>query len=359
MRSLVQALVARAVTPYDRAMAIYHYFTDPANQFAYSLNTATANTGDALNDFLLKKIGYCQQYAAAMAIMLRQANVPSRVVLGYTHELPDDGGTFTITTNNAHSWVEAYFDGIGWVPFDPTPLAGIADGAANDLPWAKHPRTTGEPLPAVTAQGPSSGAPSSSAASTSSAPAAAAPDGRSLRVPLLATAIVLVLLVLVLLPWGVRQRRRSQRMRRARHGDTDALWAELSDTATDYGYIWSAARTPRQVASWLARPAGPAADRLRELAGAVERVRYAPSPGARSNAKPDVPAVPGDEMPATGRPAGPDAEGARLAADLAAVRAGLRSQRTFGERVRMTLFPASLGWQGPLGVLRSAGRRRH
>ena len=101
-----------------------------------------ATPATQLVDFLQNKVGYCQQYAAAMGVMLRLAGVPARVVLGYTHSVPDASGTFTVTTNDAHAWVEAYFAGVGWVPFDPTPLAGISGGAASDLAWAPHGKST-------------------------------------------------------------------------------------------------------------------------------------------------------------------------------------------------------------------------
>ena len=57
--------------------------------------------------------------------------------------------------------------------------------------------------------------------------------------------IAVIVVALLLVPAFVRWRRRRHRYRLARHGDTDALWAELSDTATDLGYVWSSARTPR------------------------------------------------------------------------------------------------------------------
>src|SRR5664279_5705201 len=68
------------------------------------------------------------------------------------------------------------------------------------------------------------------------------------------TGIAAVIILTALTPWAVRQKRRQRRLRAGRQGDTDALWRELSDTAVDMGYVWSAARTPRQVAAWLARP---------------------------------------------------------------------------------------------------------
>ena len=82
--------------------------------------------------------GYCQQYAAAMGVMLRLAGVPSRVVLGYTHPLPDASGKFTVTTTTRTPGSRRTSPASAGCPFDPTPLAGIAGGAANDLPWAPH-----------------------------------------------------------------------------------------------------------------------------------------------------------------------------------------------------------------------------
>src|SRR5581483_6738275 len=82
---------------------------------------------------------FCQQFAAAMGIMLRVAGVPARVVLGYTHPPVNDNNAFVVTTNNAHAWVEAYFPTIGWVPFDPTPITSAAGAATAEVPWAPRP----------------------------------------------------------------------------------------------------------------------------------------------------------------------------------------------------------------------------
>src|SRR5581483_8729852 len=99
---LVQQIIRGKHTPYDIARAISDYFTTAANGFVYSLQTAPGDSNSALVNFLDQKKGFCQQFAAAMGIMLRVAGVPSRVVLGYTHPLVNDNGAFTVTTNNAH-----------------------------------------------------------------------------------------------------------------------------------------------------------------------------------------------------------------------------------------------------------------
>ena len=64
-----------------------------------------------------------------MALMLRMAGIPARVVSGFSPGAPDldEDGLFTVRDTDAHSWVEVYFVGIGWVPFDPTPSASPAD----------------------------------------------------------------------------------------------------------------------------------------------------------------------------------------------------------------------------------------
>lgn len=342
VRRLVQRLTVAKLAPYAKARAISDYFADPANGFSYSLATASGDSGDQLVDFLKHKVGYCQQYAAAMGVMLRLAGVPARIVLGYTHAVPNVDGRFSVTTNDAHAWVEAYFDGLGWIPFDPTPLAGISGGALNDLAWAPH-RANRPGENTVPTAGQSTGAatasPSASGSAATAGVSGSAGPGPGLVVPLVASGLLALIVTLVLTPGAVRGWRRRQRLRAGRRGDTDALWDELSDTAVDLGYVWSSSRTPRQVAGWLSGPSGQASESLQTLAAAVERSRYAPRGGA-------------------------DADGDRLVDDLSAVRAGLSVNRGPGERLRSWLWPASLGSSGsrwlPSRWLAAAGlRRRH
>ncbi len=306
---LTAGIVAKAQTPYERARAISSFFADPVNGFSYSLQTANGDSGDDLTDFLRNRIGYCQQYAASMAVMLRLAHVPSRVVLGYAHPVPDGSGSFTVTTFDAHAWVEAYFAGIGWVPFDPTPLAGISGGAANDLQWAPHQTSgssTDEPVrPHNSATAPhdrQSAAPLRRHATHKAAP------GISLQVPLTALAVIVLLVAILAVPAAVRWRRRRSRLARVRRGDTEALWAELADTTVDLGYVWSPARTPRQVARWLGSSSDAASEPLRTVTAAVERARYSPD---RSGGRWAGPATrPGRPCRSGGRPrAGPHRAG--------------------------------------------------
>jgi transglutaminase-like putative cysteine protease len=81
-----------------------------------------------LDGFLFEdKIGYCQQFSGAMALMLRMNGIPARVAAGFAPGIYDSTTKeFRVRDLDAHSWVEVYFEGIGWVPFDPTPTAAPA-----------------------------------------------------------------------------------------------------------------------------------------------------------------------------------------------------------------------------------------
>jgi transglutaminase-like putative cysteine protease len=119
---------------YDQVQAIHAYF-DTSNGFTYDTKTATGSDDSALEDFLLRsKVGFCEQYASAMGILLRAAGIPSRVAMGYNIGYPN-GDYRTITTNNAHAWVEVYFPSAGWLPFDPTPRS---DGTTYTPPYAEN-----------------------------------------------------------------------------------------------------------------------------------------------------------------------------------------------------------------------------
>jgi transglutaminase-like putative cysteine protease len=105
---------------YDRATAIQNYLR---NNYGYSLNPPSIEPNDPIGSFLFKsKEGYCEYFAAAMVLMLRTVQVPARIVNGFqTGSFNRLGGDFIVRARDAHSWVEVYFPGYGWFPFDPTP----------------------------------------------------------------------------------------------------------------------------------------------------------------------------------------------------------------------------------------------
>ncbi len=163
VRTLAQDLTRNARTDYDRTMAIRNWLHKDGG-FRYRLATEGTGQGDPLVDFLFNgKTGFCEQFASSMAAMLRAVNVPSRVAVGFTSGYAN-GNYQSITTNDAHAWVEVFFNGLGWVPFDPTPFPDDR-GTENPYEQPQQDTTSGAATPT-----PSSTQPSQ-APTTSSRPA--------------------------------------------------------------------------------------------------------------------------------------------------------------------------------------------
>lgn len=120
--ALSEQLTASKDNNFDKATEIWRYFT-AENGFTYDTQTAEAADSDALADFVLNgKRGFCEQFASAMAVMLRSQGIPSRVAVGFTTGYTT-ADYRAITSQDAHAWVEVYFGDYGWVSFDPTPLS--------------------------------------------------------------------------------------------------------------------------------------------------------------------------------------------------------------------------------------------
>jgi len=135
--NIVNALDFRDRDPYHVADAIRRYFRTTGG-FQYDTDVRGMCTGENLIDcFLQKKRGYCEYFATSMVMMLRTQQIPSRYVVGYlpgrseqVAGFDEDNQPTTITQrvverSASHAWVEVYFPGYGWVPFDPTP--GLED----------------------------------------------------------------------------------------------------------------------------------------------------------------------------------------------------------------------------------------
>jgi hypothetical protein len=120
-RALAEQITEGAATPYDKVIAIRDYLltTYPYDYFP----PPQAPNTDAVDQFLfVDQRGICEHFVSAMVVMLRSLNIPARLVAGYGS---GDYNPFTnyyeVRANDAHAWVEVYFPGRGWVPFDPTP----------------------------------------------------------------------------------------------------------------------------------------------------------------------------------------------------------------------------------------------
>jgi len=130
---LAQKITATADNPFDKAIVMESYLQ---RNFSYTLNLVGKPSADPLAHFLfVTKAGHCEYFASAMAVMLRTLGIPSREVNGFLPgEYNDVAGDYIVRASDAHSWVEAYFPGSGWITFDPTPASeGVQSGLFSRL----------------------------------------------------------------------------------------------------------------------------------------------------------------------------------------------------------------------------------
>jgi transglutaminase-like putative cysteine protease len=139
IQQFARRITASARNPFDKAVAMESHLR---NNFTYTLNLTGKLGDDPLAHFLFEThAGHCEYFASAMAIMLRTLGIPSREVNGFLPgEFNDVAGDYIVRASDAHSWVEAYFPGSGWVTFDPTPPAsgdagGLLSRMALYLDW--------------------------------------------------------------------------------------------------------------------------------------------------------------------------------------------------------------------------------
>lgn len=118
--ALARKITQFSENPYDKTLALESYLR---TNFGYTLKLAGKPGANPLAQFLfVTKAGHCEYFASAMAVMLRTLGIPSREVNGFLPgEYNDVGGDYIVRARDAHSWVEAYFPGSGWLTFDPTP----------------------------------------------------------------------------------------------------------------------------------------------------------------------------------------------------------------------------------------------
>lgn len=355
VQARVNELISDQETDYDKVRAIYDSFSTE-NGFVYNLATQGNGSASEIAAFLENKVGYCQQYAAAMVWMVRAAGIPARVAFGFTRGTAVDENTYQITNRNAHAWAEVYLDGFGWVPFDATPAANV-QGAARSA-WAPDVDRP-EPEPSSSAGAAAPGTQSSAAPGRAERPERA-DDGATAAVdegvvpddgswtPLLVAAGIALIIAILLIPAFrrvvVRRRRHAAttgapapivtgtggavsditvttESARARE-DAHAAWDELIDTMVDFRVPVDPTETPRVTTRRLVKDtvlSGAAAEAASLLGKAEERARYARRP----------------------------MQGAELTAALRQVRAGLAGTATFRTKARAALLPPSvlLNWR--------------
>ncbi|GAA4906013.1 transglutaminaseTgpA domain-containing protein [Streptomonospora salina] len=296
---LAASITSGADTAYDQAVALQEWFTE-RDRFTYDLTPPSVPDGeDPLSYFLFdNRVGYCEQFAGAMALLARQAGIPARVAIGYTSGTATGDGTWEVTESDAHAWPELYFEDAGWLRFEPTPsspggqgtatVPDYADGAPSapqdgSAPGRQEPQDDGGAGASAEPE-----APGASAASES--PAAEEDEGRGGlaggvgdgRGPGWWAALVLTaVLACALLPALARFLLRRTRWVRAGSATqrARAAWRELRDDSRDLGLAWSAAESPRAVAQRLSEDPGlpeQARAALWRLAMGEETARYSP-----------------------------------------------------------------------------------
>jgi len=136
IRTFAAEITANAVTPYDKVKAIERYLSET---YTYTNSPAKGKNEDFVYQFLFEiQEGYCDYFSTAMAVLTRSIGMPSRWVKGFSSgnsqldEMIERGmsrsaierisgpDTYSVRNSDAHSWVEVYFPGYGWIPFEPT-----------------------------------------------------------------------------------------------------------------------------------------------------------------------------------------------------------------------------------------------
>ena len=268
-------LTARARSPYEATLVLERWFRNRGG-FRYEEHPPASVSNPPLVDFVeVTRAGYCQHYAGAMALMLRTLGVPARVAVGFTAGTWK-AGVWTVTDQQAHAWVEAWFAGYGWLAFDPTPGRGTLSAVytlASDSADAVRALGTGRFLD-FSPQQPTPGAP---------AAPVAADAADTTAVPWW---LVAALLAPVALTLGIVGAKRARRVRRLRDGDPRRLAAgvrsELVGALVDRGAALAPDATPTELRRTAERV-------LRipvlSLTDAIAEARYGPEARARSAAE--------------------------------------------------------------------------
>lgn len=272
---------ADATTDYDRAVALQRFLRD-GDEFTYDLE-ASAEGDDTLSEFLFEtRTGYCQHFASAMAVMARDLGIPSRVVVGFLDGRATGSGTWEFSAHGLHSWPELYFEGAGWVRFEPTPQRAASVPEYTRDQTESTPEPTPETSPSQTPTQPTPSLPDETVTPEQTPPDETdANDGAPLRLLAVVGSALLVLAALAGAPAMIRSARRRRHCAEGAEG----AWEELRHSCRDHGLGWVSARSPRATAQafveeWSAGPTALAEDAVRDLdtlVRAVERERYAPS----------------------------------------------------------------------------------
>ncbi|MET7642711.1 DUF3488 and transglutaminase-like domain-containing protein [Streptomyces sp. NPDC005426] len=333
VRNTADEVTKGAANAYEQAVKLQNYFASEGG-FTYDTSVNSGTGSAAIGRFLKDRRGFCVHFSFTMAAMARTLGIPARVAVGFTPGTAQSDGSVSVGLRDAHAWPELYFEGVGWTRFEPTPTRGSTPSYT--VPDAPTGDSADPALPEANASAavPASPSPSDSCPAqmrrqgecgSSALPGAAAPTdtGTPAGTVLGVVLVTVLVLLLPLLPmfWRIRVRARRLGSSTGRTpadatARTLAAWQEITDTAWDHGIEPDESRTPRKAAARVVeagRLDTEAAAAVHRVAGAVERVLYAPDP-----------------QPVSG-----------LGEDAQAVRAGLRGSADRFTRLRAVVAPRS------------------
>ena len=269
---LARRVAGEHSAPRAKVAAIKQYLRQ---EYRYTLVPTPTTSGQALGVFLFdSREGHCEYFATALAVMLRAEGVPARLVNGfYGGDFNAVGGFIAVRQTHAHSWVEAWMPGEGWVRFDATPAGQVAarsSGAIGLLSDALQAKwyglvldyDLGSQVKGVRAVGRQVATIGGPAASATAAPGV----------------VGAVVLVITLIGAGVLASRVSRgwlvgRARRDR--GIAAVHRRARQLVTKKGWEVPPSMPPVEAARWLREEAGEGALPLEELAWLLYRARYA------------------------------------------------------------------------------------
>jgi transglutaminase-like putative cysteine protease len=327
LTKLARQITSGAKSPYQMATKLQDYFLD-SGKFSYELNVNLPNGIRGLTEFLYDThTGYCQQFAFAMAGLARLVGIPSRIAVGYTAGTRQGKGIWKVTTADAHAWPELYFNGMGWLRFEPTPGGATGQGTATVPQYAGGAPPALGKAPTTVPTNQSTGKLGKGASANlfhlhhpdvgGGGAAAAIGRGNSI-IPWVLLILAIVAALALIAPLTARSLIRSRRLRAT--GDAalaHAAWRELRDDLADYGLACRPSESERATAARIEAalqldPAAAAA--LMRIVSAEERARYATAPQPSRT----------------------------LRADSAAVRRALAQEADWPVRCRARLMPASM-----------------
>ena len=263
---IVSGLQPNQRDPYRIAVAVQDYLYQSGG-FVYNTDVRglCEDNSQQVDCFLKSRQGYCEHFATAMVMLLREVGVPARYVLGYLEGQEQDDKTWRVEAGAAHAWVEVYFPRYGWVEFDPTPGNFENGQEITRLPTGDPNATPGGEIPG---QGELEGEgtfPPDEGVLPVPEPPSAAPPSASELMPVLA---IIVLVAGALLFAGIAA------MRRLPSTEPEIAYRGIARLATRLGYGPRPAQTAYEFAAGLGQLVPVAAGDLTMIATAKVEATY-------------------------------------------------------------------------------------